>query len=437
METNATKEGEASGQFTPTDGLKPDVNSIDMSYESKREQLKLGLWMSAYLMFQSTVGISVFCLHRPMHDAGILWSFCLSVLCCYITTYGLLTILNLTSQIERENKLTKRLQNLYSTTRFLKGPHIAPLKWIITVASVGMMFSSTVSNLIMTTQSLHYVLNRFECTFVIWLIISVLLVVLVEPEKLKNFTTVTTILVMLVALTFTFLNFQKFITGQSEVNLSNLPLVNFSNTFGLTGNLIYAFELCSCYLSLRFTSSDAVDYNKLTVRMMILITLVYFCVACSFSLAFKGEEMHENAFRLYNDGWLRFASLAYIVNTAYNFITNSIFACEAFETNGWVRTRLVDSNDKVKRKNIVGLRLLMWSITVLVSLVCGTSVTGFLNFSGSVFSPLVGFVGPLVFYYTYKANRGEKVLPGRKLHDLIYSAVCLTIAGMGIRNAFV
>lgn len=422
---------------TPSLSSKPETNILDMSYESRRELLKLGFWMSAYLMFQSTVGISVFCLHKPMHDAGIIWSFFLSCLCCYITTYGLLTILNLTSQIEKDNQLTRRLQNLYSTTRYLQGPHITPMKWIMTVASVGMMFSSTVSNLIMTTQSLSYVLSRFECTFVIWFIISLLLIIIVEPEKLKNFTTVTTVLVVFVALTFTFLNFQRFFSGNSNVKLSALPLVDYSNTFGLTGNLIYAFELCSCYLSLRYTSSEMVDYSKLTGRMMAFITLVYYLVACSFTLAFTGDEMHENAFRIYDKGWLKYASFAYIINTVYNFIVNSIFACEAFETNGWVRTRLVDSNNRVKRKNIVMLRLAMWTITVITSLVCGTTVTGFLNFSGSVFSPLVGFIGPLVYFYTYKANRGERVLPGRKLHDLIYMAICLVIAVMGIRNAFV
>lgn len=409
---------------------------VDMSYESKREMLKLGLFMSAYLMFQSTVGISVFCLHKPMHDAGLLWSLVISIVCCYITTYGLLNVLTLVSKIEKDNQLTKRCPNLYSATRYLKGPHILYMKWAMTIASVGMMLSSSVSNLILVTQSLHYVMNKYECTFVVWLIISGLLVVIIEPEKLKNFTTVTTALVMLVAASFTFINFYDFLSGKSEVTWKDIPLVNFKNTFGLTGNLIYAFELCSCYLSLRLTAKESVDYKNLTVRMMMIITSVYFLAGASFSLEVKGEHMHENAFRIHDKGILRFASLTFMVNTVYNFITNAIFACEAFETNGWVRLRLVDAQGRVKRQNIVSLRILMWTAIAIFSLICGDRVTKFLNFSGSVFSPMVGFIGPLVYNYTYSANRGEKILPIKKLHDSIYLGVCLLISTMGIIHVF-
>lgn len=408
---------------------------LDMSYESRRETLKLGLFMSGYLIFQSTTGISVFCLHRPMREAGLLWSLCIAVLCCYITTYGLLNVLTLVRRIETDHNLPKRCQNLYTATRYLKGRHIPYMKWAMTIASVGMMLSSSVSNLILLTQSFHYVMNKFECTFVVWVIISLLLVVIVEPEKLKNFTTVTTALVIAVCASFTYLNYHKFLSGQSEVALGDIPLFNFANTFGLTGNLIYAFELCSCYLSLRLTAQNSVNYGNLTIFMMLVITSVYYVVGISFSLAVKDENMHENAFRNFDTGILRYASLTFTINTVYNFITNTIFACEAFETNGWVHLRLVDTQNRLKRKNIIVMRILMWSLVAGFSLFCGDKVTKLLNFSGSVFSPMVGFIGPLIYHYTYRSNRGETVLPIKKLHDTVYLVVCLTIAVMGVRQA--
>ena len=358
-----------------------------------------------------------------------------SVLCCYITTYGLHNVLTLVRSIEKDHDLPKRCQNLYSATRYLKGPHILYMKWAMTIASVGMMVSSSVSNLILLTQSFHYILNKFECTLLVWIVICFLLVVIVEPEKLKNFTTVTTALVIAVCACFTAFNYMKFFSGRSEVALSDIPLFNFANTFGLTGNLIYAFELCSCYLSLRLTAKESVNYGSLTIMMMLLITTVYYTVGVSFSLAFKNENMHENAFRNFDTGILKYASITFTVNTVYNFITNAIFACEAFETNGWVHLRLVDSQDRLKRKNIIMLRILVWTSIAGFSLVCGDQVTKLLNFSGSVFSPMVGFIGPLIYLYTYKINRGQTILPLKKLHDSIYLIVCLTISFMGVRHA--
>ena len=426
------------GSTTETKNTDPAkiTNPLEMSYETERQSLKFGVLMSAYLMFQSTVGISVFCLQKPFSDAGLLWSLAISAFCCYVTTYGLLTILKLVHQMESENEVKKRYQNLYSACHLLKGPHVPILKWLMTFACVGMMLTSTVSNLMMTTQSTEYAIGKYKCTFMIFVIISLLLIVIIEPEKIKGFTTLTTIIVMAVATIFTLMNFSRFFTGQSSVKISEIPMVRFENTFTLTGNLIYAFELCSCYLSLRLTSSESVNYEWLTKRMMIFITFVYFVAGASFSLAFKPSEIHENAFEIYNQGFFRYFTFAYMLNTVYNFLTNTIFACETLETIGWIRKLLVDEQDSLQRRKLVIFRLIMWAFSIALSLVSGDQVTRFLNFSGSVFSPIVGFIGPLVYFYTYKINKGETILPWRKLHDTIYVIVCIWISIMGMRAAF-
>ena len=219
------------------------------------------------------------------------------------------------------------------------------MKWAIKIASLGMLVSSSISNLILLTQNYHYILNRYECTFIVWITICLLLllVVIIEPEKLKNYTAITTALVISVCASFAALNYIKYITSHSNVAIADIPLFNISNTFSFTGNLIYAFELSSCYFSLRLTARPSIDYGYLTSISMVIIMLTYYTIGVSFMLAFKDKDMHENAFRNFDSGILRHASLIFAVNTVYNFITNTIFACEAFETNGWIRVRLVDA----------------------------------------------------------------------------------------------
>ena len=384
-------------------------------------------------MFQTTVGISLFTLQNPFSEAGLLWSLIICIFCCYLTSYGLLNILNLVTEVETVNGTEKRFQNLYSVAKYLNGPHVPTLRWVMTIACVGMMLTSSVSNLMLTTRSLSYLVDKYTCTFCIYLGIMASLFVVVEPEKIKPFTTVTTVIVMLVALLFTFMNLTIFFTGQSEVTWAELPMFEFSNTFKLTGNLIYAFELCSCYLSLRMTSNQTVNYNWLTKRMMVFITAVYYVAGASFVLAFPKNRIADSAFEIYNKGWFKYCAFAYSLNTVYNFITNTIFACEVFESIGFVRKHLVDQENSLQRQKIVMLRVCMWTFTVLLSLVSGDKVTSFLNFSGSVFSPIVGFIGPLIYYYTFMSNQKRTVLPIRKLHDSIYLITTVAIAYYGIK----
>ena len=405
----------------------------DISYESKREALKFGTLSSAYLMFQTTVGISLFTLQSPFSDAGLIWSLVICIFCCYLTSYGLLNILKLVTDVENSQVVDRRFQNLYAVAKYLKGPHVPALRWIMTVACVGMMLTSSVSNLMLTTKSLAYVADKYTCTFLIFIGITICLFFIVEPEKIKPFTTVTTVIVIFVAILFTFMNLSTFFSGESEVSLSDIPLFGFGNTFKLTGNLIYAFELCSCYLSLRMTSNHTVDYNWLTKRMMIFITAVYYIAGASFVLAFPKDRISESAFEIYGTGALKYCAFAYSLNTVYNFITNTIFACEVFESIGFVRKHLVDPSNSLQRQKIVMLRVCVWTFTVLLSLVSGQKVTSFLNFSGSVFSPIVGFIGPLIYYYTFMSNQNKTVLPIRKIHDAIYLIITFLIAYYGIK----
>jgi hypothetical protein len=410
------------------------TTKADMSYESKRKALKFGTISSAYLMFQTTVGISLFTLQSPFCEAGLVWSLIICVFCCYLTSYGLLTILRLVDQVEAlQVGGEKRFQNLYTVAKYLKGPHVAILRWIMTVACVGMMLTSSISNLMLTTKSLGYFVHRYTSTFFIYLMITGCLFVIVEPEKIKPFTTLTTLIVMFVAVLFTSMNLTLFFTGQAEVSLKDVPLFGFDNTFKLTGNLIYAFELCSCYLSLRMTSSHTVNYSWLTKRMMIVITGVYYIAGASFVLAFPKHKITESAFEIYHTGIFKYFAFAYSLNTVYNFITNTIFACEVFESIGFIRKHLVDEGNSIQRQKIIMLRVCMWTFTVLLSLVSGSKVTSFLNFSGSVFSPIVGFIGPLIYYYTFMSNQKKTVLPIRKVHDAIYLGITFVIAYFGIK----
>ena len=78
------------------------------SYEETRRKLKYGLLTSAMMMFNITVGIGLFTLHYPLQQVGIVWGFCLNIIVCFVTTYGLVMLNNVAKMLEAEGETQER-----------------------------------------------------------------------------------------------------------------------------------------------------------------------------------------------------------------------------------------------------------------------------------------------------------------------------------------
>ena len=409
-------------------------SKTNLDYESSRGLLKFNFFNSGFLIFQTAVGISLFTLQKPFNQAGIILGGLITILAAYITTYGLLNVLRLVSMVEKDHSLPVRLQSIESVCKYLKGPHVPCIRWLLVVASSGMFVTSSVSNILLLSDSLKRFVPRVAVILLIYVFILLLLVKIVQPEKIKRFTQFTFAVAISIALFFFLANMHSFVRGDG-VPLSELPLFNPSESMTLMGNIIYAFEICSCYLSIRLTTTASVDVSCLTKTMLGLIGLLYFLMGASYSFVFRAELVRENAFEIYSRGLLRLLVALYACNTIYVFITNTIFGCEAIETIAVVRRLLVDAEDRLEARKLVRMRIAYWTATVCVATVSGTDINNFLNFSGSVFSPIVGFIGPITLLYTYRWQTNVKTLPLRKLHDCLYVLVCLAISYFGVRKA--
>lgn len=128
----------------PNDGNdKLDV----INYEDKRLTLKFGSLNSAILIFQSTVGVSLFSLQKALQMVGLLWGGLLTLVGCYLTTYGLYLLSETAGLVEEERQLEKRLKNTEEMATYIDYRYINFTKWAMVFCGICIMTASTIANI--------------------------------------------------------------------------------------------------------------------------------------------------------------------------------------------------------------------------------------------------------------------------------------------------
>lgn len=413
-----------------------ELNREEVDYEEERIKHKLNYFKSALLFIQSAAGISLFTLQKPLQMVGPLGGLLVTVLVGYITCYGLVQLSALASTIERDFGYKRRIKNFYELTDHIQGKHIPFVRWLMIFSGICMMYASTISNILLVSDTMDHHLGIapwiskltmfFACSFVFFLII--------EPEKIKFVNMYMTGL--LFALTwFIFVrNIVSWIQGHGP-RFSDIKMFEWRNVGVYGGNLAYAFEVASNFLSLRLTSSNEVNYESMTMWMMSFVGLNYYGCAVTHIFGNPAEEITHNSFQMmakHGKVW-RLLIYLFMVNTLYTFTFNTIFTSEIVENIPCIKN-IISSNGAISRPRIAGLRIFIWGIGVGLSLFA-TDIIRILNVSGSVFSPIISYFGPLILMYAYYKQKNITIPCWQRVHNFFYLKFAFTISIWGIVNA--
>lgn len=178
--------------------------------------------------------------------------------------------------------------------------------------------------------------------------------------------------------------------------MGKIPLVNFENTGTFCGNMAYAYELAAAYLSLRLIAAKEVPYNTVTVKMLIFIGVNYFLCAASYLLAYEPEQIKESAFDMFTStgSVLRFFIYFYMVNNICTYTGNTLFTSEMLETIPAIERMTLGADGIIHRGKITAFRVAIWSVMVFLSCFSDNIIEA-LNFTGSFFTPIVSYFGPV------------------------------------------
>ena len=200
---------------------------------------------------------------------------------------------------------------------------------------------------------------------------------------------------------------------------------------------------------MRLTAARSVKYSWLTIGMLFFIGLLYFASAASYLMVVRAQQAHpisslkHNSFNLHrNDSsWLiRNLFFLYFPNNLYTYVMNSIFATEIIETLPILKQLISNEVGLVQRGRLIALRIAVWFAAVLISLGM-KDVVHVLNLSGSLFTPIVSYFGPvtspqqMIIFYSYCSAFHCPISRLRKVHDLFFIIISLIVAFWGIKNS--
>ncbi len=228
----------------------------ELSYEERRQQMKFSFCKSAVLVFQSTVGISWFTLHQPLALVGLYLGGLITLLSAYVTTYGLLMLDQTAKLAEDDNLRSDRIKNAEELCSMIPGKRMVALKWLMMTASAGMIFASSISNVCMMADTIeyYYQVPTVYTKLLTFLVISIFLAVIVEPEGIEVYTYITCACLTCLGSycssgTVYFCKNLSIIAAGKGQSFESIPKFRIENTGEYTGNIAYAFELSSVYLS--------------------------------------------------------------------------------------------------------------------------------------------------------------------------------------------
>jgi energy-coupling factor transporter transmembrane protein EcfT len=170
------------------------------------------------------------------------------------------------------------------------------------------------------------------------------------------------------------------------------------NLGSFAGNMAYAFELASQFMSVRLTAKRSVNFQYLCYFGLIGIGILYYINALTFQMAFPKSELEEkDSFTLYsNPEWLWHSHLIYlfIPLSFYYFVMNSIMSAEIFETLPQVKAFVEPVEGTVDRPKLVFIRCSIWLTAISITFLTENIVT-VLNIVGSIFSPFISNIIPV------------------------------------------
>lgn len=128
-------------------GAREGVAVEELSYDQKRLKMKFNRFNSALLFFQSTVGVSWFTLHQPLAEVGLYLGLIIMVVVGYVTAYGLLMLDETAVMAERDTERVDRIKNAEELCSLVPRNYMTWVKWTMMFAAMGMMMSSSISNI--------------------------------------------------------------------------------------------------------------------------------------------------------------------------------------------------------------------------------------------------------------------------------------------------
>ena len=203
-------------------------------------------------------------------------------------------------------------------------------------------------------------------------------------------------------------------------------------------NMSQALSLISFYFFNRKLSNRDANPSSVSGQGLTIVALLYLALSTTTQSAFPIHEFKpQDSFGLY---WaadipvLKYSIYAYLPVAVTNCLVSTFISTQMLESLAWFK-KLSGLNQEIpETKALVLSRMAVWTLSVATTGLF-SSVLTVISAAGSLFTPLVGFIVPLVYFYTYHISRGTNHLSAKRiLLDAMLVVVTIYFMYLGFRN---
>lgn len=463
----------------------------DYDYEEEREKAKLGPVMTCCMIFKATIGVGIFTFPYAYGLCGLVLGSIVSATVFYMVTYGIDTLLGLCDQIEsREGKLhgnnpgqdklinpedkdderdqggssgsDRRSDNIYTVEyqvqpgrsyeiityhqvpNRIKGSLRAPVTLVSIVASVGMCLGFGLGNYVYLIKAVAELTGQstFISSVGIYLFSTVLLLLIIEPEKIKFVATIIASFILFSSLVLFCHNYYEIARGRLADSYTYSEPKNMGIVVGVA---LFAFESISLIINVRRTTRNKKKMRTYTRWTFFLASIFFLLLAFSFHMVF-GNQIHHtiafdyfkvtDSFSLSNGQWIFYLKYFVALNPLFAVPFSTITIIEIFEKVKPLSVYLRSpSTGQLSPVRIFTMRLGLLTSIFLCTLLT-SRIEIIFDIVGSLFGPILGFIVPVSVYHSYNRHRGDSISTGRIIHDIVYVFIGIGLGTLGIIYTF-
>lgn len=107
---------------------------------------------------------------------------------------------NTAGEIEEEKKMDTRIKNLDELANNINYRFMGLTKWTMMACGIGIMIASTVTNIFIVASHFEqvYGMSPFMIRFLIFVAMCIILIIVIEPEKIQFLTYFTTSIIIII-----------------------------------------------------------------------------------------------------------------------------------------------------------------------------------------------------------------------------------------------
>ena len=211
-----------------------------------------------------------------------------------------------------------------------------------------------------------------------------------------------------------------------------------TDLFDFASSINYSLNIGSVYFFNRNLMSSDVNLNSLTAQGLSAVAFMYLMTSMTAQRAFSSTILTtQDAFSLYKNDIpvLKYSIYAYLPVAITNCLIATLVAAELLESLKWIKKLTLDQDlEKQSPTKMKFARLFVWILSVAVTSLFDNVLT-VISAAGSLFTPLVGFIIPLVYFYTYHLSRETgQLTPTRMVGDAAFLIITFISMYIGIKN---